>query len=76
MPDHDEPEALADASEEQAARLERALDRIAAAAQSASDGRGPDGPEPLGTAREIVGRLDALIGQLRAALGPASVPDS
>lgn len=56
-----------------ASRLEAALERIAAAVQAAGEAPAPapKPAEPAGTdAQEIAARLDSLIGQLRAALGP------
>jgi hypothetical protein len=52
-----------------AARLEEALERIARLARASREGAGAgDAPGP--DIAEISARLDALISQLRAALGP------
>jgi len=59
---------MEDDPEQAAQRLERALERIATAAHSARPTVQATGPTPA--ARELADRLDSLIAQLRAALGP------
>jgi hypothetical protein len=54
------------AGEEEAARLEAALDRIAKSMANISPQRGV--PQTMQGA-EVAGRLDALIAEIRAALG-------
>ncbi len=52
-----------------AARLEDALERIAALAQRRAEAAPAVAANPA-EASELAARLDALIGRLRAALGP------
>ncbi len=69
MPNRSEGREMAEngrAGEEEAARLEVALDRIAKS--MARPNRGHTLPQPA-PGREVSSRLDALIAEIRAALG-------
>ena len=75
LPDQDDASAQDTGFSEEpglaAERLERALERIAAAAHRAAAGGRLPASEPImapGPAREVAARLDALIAQLRTAL--------
>lgn len=76
LADQDDPagrgaaDSAGEDAEAAALRLERALERIAALAHDAPGSAGSDA-EPAALVREVAGRLDALIAQVRSALGTA-----